>query len=51
MQSVAQAWLVLQLTSSGAAPGLVSALQYIPILLFGRIYSQVIGRACMPIKD
>jgi MFS family permease len=35
MQSIAQAWLVLKITNSGAALGLVSALQYIPILLFG----------------
>ncbi len=32
MQSVAQAWLVLQLTQSGTALGLVTALQYLPIL-------------------
>ncbi len=35
MQSIAQAWLVLKLTNSGAALGLVSALQYLPILLLG----------------
>jgi MFS family permease len=35
MQSIAQAWLVLKLTNSGAALGIVSALQYIPILLLG----------------
>jgi MFS family permease len=35
MQSVAQAWLVLQLTHSGAALGIVSALQYVPILVLG----------------
>jgi len=35
MQSVAQAWLVLKITNSGTALGLVSALQYVPILLFG----------------
>lgn len=35
MQSVAQAWLVLKLTNSGPALGLVSALQYLPILIFG----------------
>jgi len=33
MQSVAQAWLVLQLTNSGTALGIVAALQYVPILL------------------
>ncbi len=35
MQSVAQAWLVLKLTNSGAALGIVSALQYVPILILG----------------
>jgi MFS family permease len=35
MQSVAQAWLVLQLTNSGTALGIASALQYIPILILG----------------
>jgi MFS family permease len=35
MQSVAQAWLVLQLTHSGTALGITSALQYVPILVFG----------------
>ncbi|MGB8645377.1 MAG: MFS transporter [Anaerolineae bacterium] len=33
MQSVAQAWLVLQLTHSGTELGLVSALQFLPVLL------------------
>lgn len=35
MQSVAQAWLVLRLTGSGTALGLVIALQFLPVLLFG----------------
>ena len=35
MQSVAQAWLVLQLTNSGTALGIASALQYVPILILG----------------
>jgi MFS family permease len=35
MQSIAQAWLVLKLTNSGTALGLVTALQYFPILFFG----------------
>ena len=35
MQSVAQAWLVLRLTNSGAALGFTAALQYLPILLLG----------------
>ena len=33
MQSIAQAWLVLKLTDSGVALGLVAALQNMPILL------------------
>ncbi|MGW0043232.1 MFS transporter [Rhodococcus sp. NPDC003348] len=35
MQSVAQSWLVLQLTGSGTALGSVVALQTLPVLLFG----------------
>ncbi|MBN2114377.1 MAG: MFS transporter [Acidimicrobiia bacterium] len=35
MQSVAQGWLVLELTDSGTAIGLVLALQFLPVLLFG----------------
>ena len=35
MQSVAQAWLVLKLTNSGAALGIATALQYLPILFLG----------------
>ncbi len=35
MQSVAQAWLVLQLSNSGTALGLVTALQYLPVLFLG----------------
>jgi MFS family permease len=34
MQQMAQAWLVLKLTNSGAALGLIAALQNLPILLF-----------------
>jgi MFS family permease len=34
-QTIAQAWLVLKLTGSGTALGLVTALQFLPILLFG----------------
>jgi len=37
MQSVAQGWLVLELTGSGTAIGLVVALQFIPVLLFGPV--------------
>lgn len=35
MQWVAQAWLILRLTDSGLALGLVTALQWLPVLLFG----------------
>jgi MFS family permease len=35
MQQIAQAWLILQLTRSGIALGLVTALQYLPILFLG----------------
>ena len=37
MQSVAQAWLVLKISNSAAALGIVSALQYIPVLFFGML--------------
>jgi MFS family permease len=45
MQSVAQAWLVLQLTHSGIALGITSALQYIPFLILGP-YGGVIADRC-----
>ncbi len=35
LQAVAQAWLVLELTGDGTALGIVTALQFLPILLFG----------------
>ncbi len=35
MQTVAELWLILGLTGSGVAVGLTSALQFLPILLFG----------------
>jgi MFS family permease len=35
MQRVAQSWLVLHLTGSGVALGLVSALQFLPMLILG----------------
>ena len=35
MQTVAQAWLVLHLTGSGVALGIVVGLQFLPMLLFG----------------
>jgi MFS family permease len=44
MQTVAQAWLVLKLTNSGTALGIVSALQYIPVLVFGPLGGVVADR-------
>jgi MFS family permease len=35
MQIVAEVWLILHLTGSGTAVGIVAALQFAPILLFG----------------
>jgi len=35
MQMVAESWLILELTGSGVAVGLTTALQFVPILLFG----------------
>ena len=35
MQSIAQAWLVLKLTNSGTALGLIVALQSLPVLVLG----------------
>jgi len=35
MQIVAQGWLVLKLTGSGVALGVTTALQFLPLLLFG----------------
>ena len=34
MQTIGQSWLVLELTGSGTALGLVTALQFLPVLLF-----------------
>ena len=35
MQTIAQGWLVLKLTNSGTALGIVVALQYVPLLILG----------------
>ncbi len=35
MQTIGQSWLVLELTGSGTALGLVTALQFLPILVLG----------------
>jgi MFS family permease len=44
MQSVGQAWLVLKLTGSGTALGLVTALQFLPVLLLGPFAGVVVDR-------
>src|SRR4051812_18275759 len=44
MQSVGQAWLVLQLTGSGTALGLVTALQFLPVLLLGPFAGVLVDR-------
>ncbi|HYH31786.1 MAG TPA: MFS transporter [Pseudonocardia sp.] len=44
MQTIAQSWLVLQLTNSATAVGLVVALQTLPILLFGPYAGVVVDR-------
>ena len=35
MQTVAEMWLIVQLTGSGVSVGLTAGLQFLPILLFG----------------
>ena len=35
MQTVAELWLILTLTGSGVAVGATTALQFVPMLLFG----------------
>ena len=44
MQGVAQAWLVLKLTGSGTALGLVTALQFLPVLLLGPLGGVIADR-------
>jgi MFS family permease len=44
MQTVAQAWLVLHLTGSGVALGIVVGLQFLPMLLFGPVGGLVADR-------
>jgi len=45
MQVVAQAWLVLQLTGSGALLGLVAAAQFLPVLVLGAYGGLIADRA------
>lgn len=35
MQTIAQSWLVLEITGSGAALGIITALQFLPVLILG----------------
>jgi MFS family permease len=44
MQSIGQSWLVLHLTGSGTALGLVAALQFLPILVLAPYGGIVAGR-------
>jgi MFS family permease len=44
MQTVAQAWLVLRLTGSGVALGIVTALQFLPMLVFGALAGVIADR-------
>src|SRR5215217_8236786 len=44
MQSVAQGWLVLQLTGSATAVGLVVALQFVPVLLLAPFGGVLVDR-------
>ncbi len=44
MQTIGQAWLVLKLTNSGTALGLVTALQFLPILIFGAMGGVIADR-------
>lgn len=45
MQRIAQDWLVLTLTGSSTAVGITTALQFLPMLLFG-LYGGVIADRC-----
>jgi MFS family permease len=44
MQRVAQDWLVLQLSDSGVALGISTALQFLPVLLFGMWGGLIVDR-------
>src|ERR1700704_3085282 len=44
LQTVAQAWLVLELSSSGSALGVTVALQTVPVLLLGAWTGSVADR-------
>lgn len=44
MQSVAQGWLILQMTGSAIGLGIAIALQYVPMLLFGTYGGLIVDR-------
>lgn len=44
MQTIAQSWLVLQLTGSGTALGIITALQFIPVLVLGTWGGVIVDR-------
>ncbi|HVS58763.1 MAG TPA: MFS transporter [Candidatus Saccharimonadales bacterium] len=44
LQTIGQTWLVLQMTHSGTAVGLVTAFQFLPILLFGPLGGVLVDR-------
>jgi MFS family permease len=44
MQTVAETWLVIKLTGSGAAVGLTAGLQFLPILLLGALGGVFVDR-------
>jgi hypothetical protein len=48
MQSVALAWLVLELTHSGTAIGLVIGVQFLPVLVHG---AWIVGERVPPIRS
>ena len=44
MQTVAEVWLILSLTGSGFAVGVATALQFLPIMLFGALGGSLADR-------
>ena len=44
MQTVAEVWLILSLTGSGFAVGIATALQFLPIMLFGALGGSLADR-------
>src|SRR3989475_12974296 len=44
MQSVAQSWLVLQLSGSPPKPGLIGTFQFAPVLMFSVVAGAIVDR-------